>query len=602
MRTVLSLHRSYLLSTLLLLTAPIAAQSVTYVDARASGKGDGSSWQDAYTDVQSALGATQGGEIWIAQGTYRPAGPNGSRDASFVLRKGVSLIGGFAGTETARIQSDPTAHPTVLSGDLNGDDQSGWVNQTDNVHVVVRAAGLDLATELFGLTIRGGRAIPKTYGAGIQMTSGSLTLRRCTIDKNLSGWAGGIGGYGVQELVLEDCRVTGNRAHLGRGAGIHMDKSGKLVLRRCRFEGNDAVGGGTTQGVGGALYLGFGTSLEATDCVFERNTALYQFGGSHYPSEGGALCSLGGRFVLDRCLFLDNRGTSGGAIYSYEDGDVRNCVFDANRAMRQFDLGGNGGAILVAGTASLTIEACVFYGNRSDEDCAGVWASKAGATTITGSIFWANVDKHGTVSETHLKGGTYSHLCVENMLKPRQGEDPIDPKKFPASTASDPRFVDVDGADNVPATEDDDFRILPVSPCLDAGDPATKLLGLDHGAGLRLLDGDLDGGMRVDIGAHEYAPLQLEIRRVGSSLQVDLLGDARLFAVLVVGAEGPGLLVAPFGELRVDLLQPLLVLPVAPVPTRLLLPLPATPLGIVLQGAGFTAGAGVLTRERALPH
>ncbi|MCA8970774.1 MAG: right-handed parallel beta-helix repeat-containing protein [Planctomycetes bacterium] len=579
--------RSGLSATFLLVTL-LPAQTVTYVDAGATGNNDGSSWSNAYTSLQMALSNAAAGEVWIARGVYRPAPANGDRASSFVLKNGLSVFGGFAGSETKRSERDPAQNPVVLSGDLNGDDGSAWTNMGDNSYNVVRCAGLGMGTVVEGITITAGRALPTTWGAGIQVTGGNLTLRNCVVERNISGWAGGIGATSAGTILLEDCRVSGNMAWLGRGAGVHIDKSGSLVLRHCHFDHNDAVGGGTTQGVGGAVYLGFTTSLEATDCVFETNTALYQFPPTTYPSEGGAICALGGSFAIDRCQFIGNQATSGGAIYTYRDGVVRNCLFDANQAIRQNDIGGNAGAIFIAGSAGLTIDGCTFYGNEGTEDVGGVWANKLKDTWITNSIFWANKDRHGTVSETSVKGGKYAYLCVQNMLVARLGEDPIDPKKFPNCTDKDPQFVDADGPDNRAGTLDDDFRLMMVSPCVDTGDLAATLRGLDVGGMPRLLDGKLDGKLALDMGAHEFANLTLRETRGATTTRIDLDGNTALLTVLFLGAEGTPLLVQPFGEFWIDLLKPMLVLPVGAIPAQLTFPLPASPLTLEAQALGFT--------------
>jgi len=77
---------------------------IRYVNADATGNNNGSSWTDAYTDLQSALVAAQtGDEIWVAKGTYKPTSGS-DRTATFQLKNGVVLYGGFAGTESDRAQ------------------------------------------------------------------------------------------------------------------------------------------------------------------------------------------------------------------------------------------------------------------------------------------------------------------------------------------------------------------------------------------------------------------------------------------------------------------------------------------------------------------
>ena len=61
---------------------------------------------------------------------------------------------------------------------------------------------------------------------------------------------------------------------------------------------------------------------------------------------------------------------------------------------------------------------------------------------------------------------------------------------------SDPLFIDTDGEDDIPGTEDDDFHLRPGSPCIDTG--------TDNG-----IDTDIDGedrpmGAGPDMGSDEY--------------------------------------------------------------------------------------------------
>lgn len=85
--------------------------------------GDGNSWASAYQRLDLALYiARPGDQLWVAKGTYTPAQPNGNRAAAFALKPNVNVYGGFIGNETSMGSRLPGTHQTILSGDLNGDD------------------------------------------------------------------------------------------------------------------------------------------------------------------------------------------------------------------------------------------------------------------------------------------------------------------------------------------------------------------------------------------------------------------------------------------------------------------------------------------------
>jgi len=146
---------------------------ILYVEPGASG-GCGS-WGDA-CELQTALGlAEPDDQVWVKQGLYTPSG-SGDETASFNLESGVALYGGFDGTESSLGERDPENNLTVLSGDIdnNDDTTNGVVLDTDDIngnnsyHVVV-GSGVDAGAVLDGFTITGGKTAENTNSIYIVM-------------------------------------------------------------------------------------------------------------------------------------------------------------------------------------------------------------------------------------------------------------------------------------------------------------------------------------------------------------------------------------------------------------------------------------------------
>lgn len=590
----------------LLTLTQLATAQVVYVHANATGANNGSSWTDAYVDLQTALGATASGEIWVGAGTYHPAPPGGSPLATFALRSNVQIYGGFAGIETAREERDPGRNETTLSGDLAGDDGPNWTGMQENSDHVVVATGVDATAVLDGFAVRAGYIV-NGGGAGLLVQAGAPTVRRCTVRGCVSnwGWGAGVAVTGSSAPTFSDCVIAGNYAHLSRGGGIALGNGGRAELHRCRFEANRASGS-STDGNGGAVYLDLGTTLTATECVFAGNVADIFFGSGFYPASGGAIASLADAVTISRCTFVANRSDAGGAIYAYRGTcRISHTILDGNRATSQSPAGGFGGA-LVSGTNSIaTLEGCTLVGNSATEDAGGIWAdSTARSCTLASSIVWANTDNWGQVSESQLKGTRQHHCCVMNMLVARPGEDPIDPTKFPQCIDRDPRFVDADGPDNRAGTEDDDFALLPASPCVDTADPQVLDTGLDRVGALRVLDGDLDGRLRVDMGAFEFTHVRLTVgdTRIGGGghrVRVDASGTAGMPTVLALGAPATPFLFPPFGALWFD---PTLfaTVPLGLIPATLTLDAPPGAFDVVLQAMVAAGASGQLSNPVAL--
>ncbi|MFN8485155.1 MAG: choice-of-anchor Q domain-containing protein [Anaerolineae bacterium] len=224
-------------------TPTLATTGNTIIYVVPGGTGGGTSWDDG-KDLAAALsGASSNSELWVKAGTYKPT-TGTDRTATFALKSGVAVYGGFAGTETTRGRRNWRANVTILSGDLGGGSRS--------LHVVTGSGTNDTAV-LDGFTITGGNAngnYPDSAGGGIYNYQGRPTLTNLIISGN-SAWNGGGMYNDWASTTLTNIVFTGNTALVSGGGLFHGWDGGNPTLTNVTFCGNSAW-------QGGGIYVGGG--------------------------------------------------------------------------------------------------------------------------------------------------------------------------------------------------------------------------------------------------------------------------------------------------------------------------------------------------------
>lgn len=293
---------------------------IRYVMETAKGTGDGTSWENASGDLQKMIDelatVNAPGEVWVAKGEYRPITQiieGVQYAASFRMRDGIDVYGGFAGTETSKAEREKGSMPwnftneTVLLGADYENNTAAWANNQWNVtsssrHVVWFApmSGEDnfkSVTILDGVTIKGGAA------------NGGEGLADFATDK-------GGGVYMGLNAILQNCIVTENTAK-GDGGGVYANgdgadassanaKGGRVV--GCLVYNNSSVedGGGVFVENAGLVLRSMITNNSATNgagVYLDKNA-------ENHPEY----------LILSTSVVSNNTATGNGAVYCNESG------------------------------------------------------------------------------------------------------------------------------------------------------------------------------------------------------------------------------------------------------------------------------------------
>jgi hypothetical protein len=513
---------------LLLAATPtaLAATGVIYVNVHAPGPAhDGITWTTAYITLQGGLNAAvSGNQVWVAQGVYTPT-QGLTRTATFALKSGVALYGGFAATETLQSQRNWSTHITVLSGDLDGNDRAdahGVVTATANItgnnaYHVVSANSLVAGARLDGFTITGGYANGSGSfgnGGGLMVQDGNgnnLAIANITFSANNTSHDGGGMYEGLTNTTtLNNVLLINNAAYVeGGGLATH----GSPTLANVTFQGNNAgLDGGGMYGsashaalskvtfmanssfsVGGGALIENGSNATLTDVTFIANVSSdgaglfidassptmtnITFSGNTADGNGGGLANYSGSSPrLINALFSGNLANQGGGVYNYASSpSLVNATLSGNEAVyKGFSFSGKGGGLYNANSSKPLLVNSILWGDGAE---------------VSGTEIYNN-DISSTVtmiySDLQWPGGVYSGA---------------------GNIKADPLFVAPITATAAPTTTGN-YRLQRGSPAINAGLNVSVTVSTDLDGHPRII------GSKVDMGAYEsalrvYVPLTM---------------------------------------------------------------------------------------------
>lgn len=367
---------------------------IIYVQANARGANTGTSWSNAFVNLQQALDrALPGDSIWVAAGRYTPT-TGTDRSASFQMKENVAVYGGFQGNERALEQRNWTVYTTTLSGDI------GTVGDaSDNSYHVLSSTEVGATALLDGFTVTGGHAEGRNdlgLGGGMYNHMSQPTVRNVTFDRN-TAQAGGAMFNMYSHPILTNVTFSNNVAQDNCGGGLYNDES-HPSLQHVTFSDNTA---GCGSGMANADH-----SNPTLDTVTFRNN--HGGGTGMYLYDSGA--------TLTHVVFTHNEGgglNSQGEANHNDNLTLTDTIFDGNTAVN--------GAGMYAYGGNVTLNTVTFTNNIASEEGGGMYAWSNTSVDMTHVTFTANQARLGGGMANESSHPTMNDVTFSNNTASLEG-------------------------------------------------------------------------------------------------------------------------------------------------------------------------------------
>jgi parallel beta-helix repeat protein len=452
---------------------------VIYVDEDATGLNTGMSWEHAYTNLQDALEKVRNcyaNEIWVAEGTYRPAeAPDWEWEDTFELVDGVAIKGGYAGFGQPNPDArDTEVYETILSGDIDG-------NGSSDVNDVVTASNVGQTTIIDGFIIRKGilsgvwcdtngsptisyNTIKENNYDGVDCGDTSdPTIIACTIEDN--------DRHGIKCLPGSSLTIIESTVQNNTQNGIYAENSEITVSNNCSFKDHS---GENSNGI-----YGSGVNLTVEDSTFVNNYIGIKVENSSDLTIVDTI--LSGSTINAVHTSNGSNLTLLNSMVSYSGKDSLNLNDNSTTIIKNNWIHHNGTDEEYYGAGIWLNEPVSVPVIRNNTICNnftyGIEESEQGADPeILNCIIYGNDE-----GDLYRWSGTFNNVKYCCLQNPHDGTENI---------TVDPSFV----------SGTDDYHLSFSSPCIHAGDPDYQPDG----------ETDIDGesrvaGLRVEIGADEIA-------------------------------------------------------------------------------------------------
>jgi len=432
-----------------------------------------------YDNIQQAINdANDGDVVVLARGRYTG---QGNRDID------------FGGKPVTLRSTDPEDFDIVAATIIDSQGATGNAHRGFYFH-----SGEDANSVVSGLTITGGGGAYQ--GGGINcIFNSSPTITNCIITNNLT---------------------------IDHGGGIHCGYGSSPTITNCIISSNSF----NTYGYGGGIYCRRGSSPTITNCIITNNSAIGNSPPGH-GHHGGGICCWGdsedtpSNPIITNCIISGNSAEHrGGGLYAYWSSPIAvNCTIVGNTAYE-------GGGIGSFREANPTAVNCIVRDNTA------VFGNQLALINTLRLWPWEEITEM-TISYSNIEGGL-GDVCVDDNMVINWGQGNID---------AEPNFVDPGYWDDAGTSTDpnDDFfvvgnyHLLPVSPCIDAGDnasvPLVSIVDIDDEP--RIFNDTVDMGadefvtnpadFNIDgiVGFNDLVVLAVEWLDSGAELQSDLVDD-----------------------------------------------------------------------------
>lgn len=354
-----------IITLLFLLLSSNAFSTIYYVKTGSSG--DGTSWESSFGTLQEALAViTNGDQIWVAAGTYKPSETN-NRNHRYNIPSGVKIYGGFNGSETSISERDSLllTNQTIFTGEIQDDDNLSnnsinifsIKNSSSPVHInsiiIENGNSMDDVTMIFidrfhALNIYNSKVFldnVKITGnkGGIFVYNSDVYMNSCVIENNTEAF------YIINDtelsriIQLSNSFINNNHNLYGGVFRAELNTNDTIRLYTSKFTNNysEELGGGiahvtfgnidiqksifsenSSQDNGGVFYL-YQSSIIAHDALFSHNTSL---------TSGGVISSdqLKKSYLIN-CTFVGNKADSNYNYFEFHNADsiyIVNCILD----------------------------------------------------------------------------------------------------------------------------------------------------------------------------------------------------------------------------------------------------------------------------------